>query len=48
MSKAKKTAYAEKQRIVATTADARALTPLAEAAPAAAKKGKARKQSRGK
>ena len=48
MSKAKKEAYAEKQRNAATAADARTMTPLGEAAPAPAKKVKARKQSRGK
>jgi hypothetical protein len=50
MSKAKKAAYAEKQKTAAATAAARELTPLGEpsAAPAAVKKPKGRKQSRGK
>ena len=50
MSKAKKAAFAEKQRMAVVTTDARSLVPLAGSAPATApsKKVKARKQSRGK
>lgn len=50
MSKAKKEAYAEKQRVAVVAADARTLTPIDAKAPMAptAKKGKQNKQSRGK
>jgi len=51
MSKAKKEAYAEKQKASSTQASSRELTPLGgENAPKAktAKKAHARKQSRGK
>jgi hypothetical protein len=49
MSKAKKNAYADKQKAAAVAAGARQLVPLGEnAAPAVAKKAKSRKQSRGK
>ena len=50
MSKAKKTAYAAKQKAVAANAGAGQLTPLTENAPMAKtpKKATTRKQSRGK
>lgn len=49
MSKAKKTAYAEKQKAASEAAAAQKLVPLGESAPAArTPKIKPRKQSRGK
>jgi hypothetical protein len=50
MSKAKKAAYAAKQREEAASATTRELTPLTESAstPKMAKKARTRKQSRGK
>ncbi|MCC2671374.1 MAG: hypothetical protein K0Q72_3845 [Armatimonadetes bacterium] len=50
MSKDKKTAYAEKQRMAVVTSDARSLTPITASGPSAgpAKKAKGKKQSRGK
>jgi hypothetical protein len=50
MSKAKKEAYAEKQRATAATSSARQLLPPAENAPMpkTEKKARTRKQSRGK
>jgi hypothetical protein len=47
MSKAKKLAYAEKQKAAADAAAVRFL-PVAPAAPAKPEKAKSRKQSRGK
>ena len=47
MSKEKKAAYAEKQKATAVTQAAQSLAPVTST-PAAAKKAKARKQSRGK
>ncbi len=50
MSKAKKAAYAAKQKAAAEAGSAKMLTPLAETAPMpkTAKKTTTRKQSRGK
>jgi len=50
MSKAKKAAYAAKQKAAAEAASARQLTPLGESAPMpkTPKKVSTRKQSRGK
>ena len=50
MSKAKKAAYAEKQKAATTAAGARELKPLTDNAPMpkTAKKSTTRKQSRGK
>jgi hypothetical protein len=49
LSKAKKLAYAEKQKTTAQAGAARQLVPLGETGPTAAPpKTKARKQSRGK